>query len=407
MARVLVVGAGILGLATAARLARRGDEVIVVDKEPGIARHQTGRNSGVIHAGLYYPPGSLKARLGVAGAASMTTFAREHGVAVEVCGKLVVAVDQTELPQLQVLAERADANGVPARLIGPAEARDYEPNVTCVRALRVETTGIVDFRGVCGVLESQVTAAGGQIRLGHAFLGARSRHSEVRARIDVATAETSPNWDDLTADAVVVCGGLHADRIARSCGLDPEARIVPFRGEYFELAEAKADLVKSLIYPVPDPRFPFLGVHLTRMVHGGVHAGPNAVLALAREGYSWGTVDLGDVRDALFWPGLWQLARRNWRPGAREVARSLSRRRFAESLSRLVPGITADDLVPAPAGVRAQALLRDGSLVQDFLIQRAPRQVHVLNAPSPGATASLEIARHIESEVDAVLSSAG
>ncbi|MPV39165.1 L-2-hydroxyglutarate oxidase [Georgenia subflava] len=398
MTKVIVVGSGIVGLATAARLAARGDDVTVLEKERDLALHQTGRNSGVVHSGLYYPTGSLKARMGVAGAESMVAFARTHGVAVEQCGKLVVAVSDDELPGLHRLAERAVANGVPARLISAAEARDHEPHVSCVAALRVESTGIVDYRGVCEVLAEQVRAAGGAIRFGAEFLAARTEGTRVRARFTTSAGE-----EQLAADALVVCGGLHADRLARACGLEPEARIVPFRGEYFELTDAAVPLVQGLIYPVPDPRFPFLGVHLTKMVHGGVHAGPNAVLALAREGYRWRDVAPSDVADALRWPGLWELGRQNWRPGAREVARSVSKTLFARSLARLVPEIRREHLLRAPAGVRAQALRRDGSLVDDFLVQQAPGQVHVLNAPSPAATASLEIAAHLERQVDEAL----
>lgn len=398
MTRFIVVGAGIIGLATAARLAARGDEVTVLEKEADVAEHQTGRNSGVIHSGLYYPPGSLKATLGTAGARSMTEFAEEHGIAVETCGKLVVAVEEDEVARLALLAERGRANGVPVREISAAEAREYEPHVVCRAALHVESTGIVDYRGVCRALADQVRAGGGEILFGRAFRGARTEGARVRAWVDVLDGGQR---EEIVADALVVCGGLHADRLARACGLEPEARIVPFRGEYFELAPQAAELVNGLIYPVPDPRFPFLGVHLTKMVGGGVHAGPNAVLALAREGYRWRDVSPADVADALTWPGLWRLGARNWVPGAREVARSMSRSLFASSLARLVPEIGRDDLTPSPAGVRAQALRRDGALVDDFLIQTAPRQVHVLNAPSPAATASLEIAKHIERELDA------
>ena len=398
MTRFIVVGAGIIGLATAARLAARGDEVTVLEKEADVAEHQTGRNSGVIHSGLYYPPGSLKATLGTAGARSMTEFAEEHGIAVETCGKLVVAVEEDEVARLALLAERGRANGVPVREISAAEAREYEPHVVCRAALHVESTGIVDYRGVCRALADQVRAGGGEILFGRAFRGARTEGDRVRAWVDVLDGGQR---EEIVADALVVCGGLHADRLARACGLEPEARIVPFRGEYFELAPQAAELVNGLIYPVPDPRFPFLGVHLTKMVGGGVHAGPNAVLALAREGYRWRDVSPADVADALTWPGLWRLGARNWVPGAREVARSMSRSLFASSLARLVPEIGRDDLTPSPAGVRAQALRRDGGLVDDFLIQTVPRQVHVLNAPSPAATASLEIAKHIERELDA------
>lgn len=391
---VLVVGSGIVGLAVADRLAARGDRVMVLEKEADLAVHQTGRNSGVIHSGLYYTPGSLKARLCVAGGASMRAFAREHGVAAQTTGKLVVAIDDSERPALHRLAERARANGVRATLIGPAQARNFEPNVACVEALRVESTGIVDYRQVCRILAERVRTAGGEIRLNTTFLGAKTRGGSVRVQTD---------GSDLEVDAIVVCGGLQADRLAAACGLEPTARIVPFRGEYFELKPAAAALVAGLIYPVPDPRFPFLGVHLTKMVHGGVHAGPNAVLALAREGYRWSEVNARDVASALSWPGLWRLGRHNVVAGARELARSASKRLFARSLARLVPALTAADLTPSPAGVRAQALGRDGRLVDDFMLQLTTRQVHVLNAPSPAATASFEIARHIVTELDSSL----
>ena len=400
MAHVVVVGSGIVGLATAARLAARGDRVTVLEKEPVLAAHQTGRNSGVIHSGLYYPPGSLKATLGTAGAASMKAFAAEHGVAVRTTGKLVVAVTDDELPRLTVLAERAVANGVPARLVSAAEAREYEPNVACVAALRVESTGIIDYPAVCRVLAEAVEAAGGEVLLGHALVSATSPASAAEpVRVTVAHDGAT---HEITADSVVVCGGLHADRLARACGVEPGARIVPFRGEYFELTPGAAALVKGLVYPVPDPRFPVLGVRLTTMGHGGVHAGPNAVWALAREGYRWRDVDVRDVASALSWPGLWRLGARNVVPGAREVARSMSRSLFASSLARLVPGIERDDLVPSPSGVRAQALAKDGRLVDDFHVVTGPRQVHVINAPSPAATAALEIAEHIVGVLDSV-----
>lgn len=392
MARVVVVGAGIVGLAVAARLAERGDEVVVLEKEAALALHQTGRNSGVIHSGLYYAPGSLKAAFAAAGSRSMVAFAREHGVAVEVCGKLVIATSAAQLPGLHALAARAEANDVPAHLIAPAEARDFEPHVRCVGALRVESTGSVDYTGVCRALAGIVTDHGGEIRYSEQYAGAQTRG----AGVVVHTAR-----DAHRADALVACAGLHADRAALAAGVDPGARIVPFRGEYFELSPRAAALVNGLIYPVPDPRFPFLGVHLTRMINGGVHAGPNAVLALAREGYTWRDVDARDVGNALSWPGLWRMGAHNVVPGAREVLRSLSRRRFAASLAELVPGITAADLIPAPAGVRAQALTRNGALVDDFLLRSAPRQVHVINAPSPAATAALEIAGRVVRELDA------
>jgi L-2-hydroxyglutarate oxidase len=400
MSHVVVVGSGIVGLAVAARLAARGDEVTVLEKEDGLALHQTGRNSGVVHSGLYYAPGSLKATMATAGARSMVAYARDKGVAVDVCGKLVVATTEAEVPGLEKLADRAVANGVPARRLTPAEAREHEPHVRAVAALRVESTGIVDYPGICRALAADVEAAGGRILFSEEVLAARTVPDApgTPGRVEIRTTRA-----DREADALIVCAGLHADRLARACGLEPEARIVPFRGEYFELTPEAGELVRGLIYPVPDPRFPFLGVHLTRGVEGHVHAGPNAVLALAREGYTWTDVSPRDVADSLAWPGLWRLAARNLVPGAAEVGRSLSKHAFARSLARLVPGITAGDLVPAPAGVRAQALRRDGGLVDDFLVQASGRQVHVLNAPSPAATASLEIARHLVAELDAAL----
>ncbi len=401
MARVVVVGAGIVGLALGARLAARGDDVTVVDKADELAAHQTGRNSGVVHSGLYYAPGSLKARYAAAGAVSMVEYARSRGVAVEVTGKLVVAVTPDELGRLATLEARGRANGVPLARLTPAEAREVEPHVACVAALRVDTTGIVDYRGVCAALAADITAAGGRVLLGTPVIAARTTARGVQ--VLVGHGERPQDRETLEADLMVACGGLHADRLARASGVEPDARIVPFRGEYFELTPRAAALVRGLIYPVPDPQFPFLGVHLTRSVEGGVHVGPNAVLALAREGYTWRDISPTDVADALSWPGLWRLGAKAWRPGAREVARSLSRRLFAESLARLVPGITQDDLVPAPAGVRAQALQRDGSMVDDFLVRTGPRQVHVLNAPSPAATAALEIATHLERMADDAL----
>jgi L-2-hydroxyglutarate oxidase len=386
---VAVVGGGILGLAVARELTARGDRVTVLEKEDHWAGHQTGHNSNVVHAGLYYAPGSFKARMSVAGNRSIVDFAREHGVPVEVCGKLVVATNEAELPGLHALAERAEANGVPAKLISPAEAHAYEPEVACVGALRVESTGIIDFGGICRALVASLSDA--ELRLSTPALGIRpGRHGGV---------EIATGTDIVRADALVNCAGLHSDRVARLAGLTPRARIVPFRGEYFTLRPESAHLVRGLIYPVPDPTLPFLGVHLTRMLDGSVHAGPNAVLALRREGYRWRDVSMADLAETLRFPGLWRLARRYPRTAFDEVARSLSRRRFARSLARLVPAIGREDLVRAHAGVRAQALLPDGTMVQDFLIETAPNQVHVLNAPSPAATSCLEIAKHVADQV--------
>ncbi|WP_420121067.1 L-2-hydroxyglutarate oxidase [Nakamurella sp.] len=397
MTGVVVAGAGIVGLATAYELTRRGHRVTVLDKEPAVAAHQTGHNSGVIHSGLYYAPGSLKATLGVAGASSMRDFAVEHGVAVEICGKLVVATTRAQVPALLRLLERGRANGVPVTLISPEQAREYEPHVRCVAALRVETTGIVDFVGVCRTLVGLIERAGGQVRLGTEIVGVDGRFDAVT--VSTAGGGSGSGPAEIRAEQFVNCAGLHSDRVARLAGLDPAVRIIPFRGEYFELAPEQEHLVRGLIYPVPDPTLPFLGVHLTRMIRGGVHAGPNAVLALAREGYTWGDVRGRDIGDSLAWPGLWQLGKRYWRTGIGEVARSLSAKRFLASLRELVPDLPDGCLRPAPAGVRAQALHRDGRLVDDFYYERGIRQVHVLNAPSPAATAALEIGRRIAEEV--------
>lgn len=388
--RVVVVGGGIVGLATARALVDRGAHVTVLEKEDRVSAHQTGNNSGVIHSGLYYRPGSLKARMGTAGAESMLAFAREHAVPVDQCGKLVVATDQGQLPRLHDLHQRGEANGVPCRLIGPQEAREFEPEVACVAALRVESTGIVDYIGVSEALAHLVREHGGEIRLGTTVRGIRP----ITGAVEVETGSGSERFDFL-----VNCAGLHSDRIARLAGADPDIRIIAFRGEYYELAPAYAGLVRGLIYPVPDPSLPFLGVHLTRMIGGGVHAGPNAVLALAREGYRWRDVEPRDVWDAITWPGLWGLGKRYWRTGINEVRRSLSPRRFADSLSELVPAITPEALVPSHAGVRAQAMRRDGQLVDDFYFLRRERQVHVLNAPSPAATAALQIGLEVADQV--------
>lgn len=387
---IAVVGGGIVGLAAAHELATRGHQITVLEKEAGWARHQSGRNSGVIHAGLYYRPGSLKARLCTAGAQSMVAFAREHGVPVQVCGKLVVAVDDGELPRLHELARRAQANGVPAELVTPQRARELEPHVAGVAAMHVLSTGIIDYPAVAEMLAKLLQNLGAQLQLHTEVLGIQATDTGVRI---------STSTGDLTADAVVNCAGLHSDRVAQLAGLAPPATIVPFRGEYYELAAQASHLVRGLIYPVPDPAFPFLGVHLTRGIDGSVHAGPNAVLALRREGYRWRDVNPKDLADTLAFPGFWRLARRNVRAGAGEIARSLSRRRFADALARLVPAVQAEHLTRAEAGVRAQAMRADGSLVDDFLFVTAPRQVHVLNAPSPAATASLEIAKRIADEV--------
>jgi L-2-hydroxyglutarate oxidase len=389
--RYVIIGGGIVGLATARQIRRDHPDsaVTVVEKEHGWGAHQTGHNSGVIHAGVYYAPGSLKAELCKAGSRSMVAFCTENDIPVQVCGKLIVATDPAELPRLHALHERARANALPIRLITPAEAREYEPEVACVAALHVASTGIVNFGAVCARLAELLEGSGAELRTGERVTGIRA------ATTSAGPVVVRTTRGELQADVLINCAGLHADRIARLAGVRPPARIIPFRGEYYELRPERRGLVRGLIYPVPDPQFPFLGVHLTKMIDGSVHAGPNAVLALAREGYRWSSIRPGDLLDATTYGGLWRLGRRHWRYGVGEVRRSLSKRRFATSLARLVPAIAPDDLVKTEAGVRAQAIRPDGSLVEDFLIVRQDRQVHVLNAPSPAATSSLEIAKHI------------
>lgn len=393
-ARYVVIGGGIVGLAVADRLTTEYPEasVSVIEKEATWAAHQTGRNSGVIHSGLYYAPGSQKALMCRAGAKSMVEFAEREGIKHEVCGKLVVATSEDELPGLDRLHHRGLENGLAVTRLSPEQAREHEPHVNAIAALHVPSTGIIDFGEVCQALVRRLDAAGATLRLGTEVLGAD--------RTGAATI-VHTSRGDLTADTVVNCAGLHSDLVAQRLGHTPSARIVPFRGEYYELRPERSHLVQGLIYPVPDPDFPFLGVHLTRGVEGHVHAGPNAVLAFAREGYRWSTVVPRELFGTLTYPGFWRLARKNYRAGAREMARSASRRLFGDSLRRLVPDIRDDDLVPAPAGVRAQAMHRDGRLVDDFLIERDRGIVHVLNAPSPAATSSLEIAKHIVALLEA------
>ncbi|MGL5819713.1 MAG: L-2-hydroxyglutarate oxidase [Phycicoccus sp.] len=391
--RVAVIGGGIVGLAVAERVARdHPARITLLEKETGWAHHQTGRNSGVIHSGLYYAPGSAKARWCRAGAAALLDLAETAGVPHAVTGKLVVATDPRELPALTALEARGRANGLTVRRLAPAEARLVEPNVSAVAALHVAETGIVDYPAVCEVLATRLRTAGADLRTAARVVGGRAG---VDASVVLETTD-----GEVTADVVVNCAGLHVDRVARLLGHDPSVSIVPFRGEYRTLTTDAAALVRGLVYPVPDPALPFLGVHLTRGVDGLVHAGPNAVPALGREGYRWQDVSPGDLLDTARRRGAWRLARRQWRTGVDEIARSISRRRFGDAVRRLVPDIRDDDLRPAPAGVRAQAVRRDGTLVDDFLVERAGRVVHVLNAPSPAATAALEIARHVVGLLD-------
>ncbi|WP_093476524.1 MULTISPECIES: L-2-hydroxyglutarate oxidase [unclassified Streptomyces] len=382
---VLVIGGGIVGLSTAYAITRAapGTRVTVLEKEPGPARHQTGRNSGVIHSGIYYRPGSLKARYAVRGAAEMVKFCAEYGIAHAVTGKLIVATEREELPRLHALVQRGRENGIPVRELGPTQIAEYEPEVRGLAAIHVGTTGVCDFVGVARQLAH---ASGAEIRYG-------ARVVRVDRRPERGVAVLTASGEIVRARVLVNCAGLYCDEVARLTGDEPGVRIVPFRGEYYELA--RPELVRGLVYPVPDPAFPFLGVHLTRGIDGGVHIGPNAVPALAREGYDWGVVRPRELAGTMAWPGSWSIARQHWRYGAGELHRSLSKEAFLKAVRRLLPAAEAGDLVRAPAGVRAQAVLRDGTLVDDFLIREGARAVHVLNAPSPAATASLPIGREV------------
>src|SRR5450631_1879817 len=388
----VVVGGGIVGLAVAKALQELdpGRSTILVEKEPAVARHQTGHNSGVIHSGLYYTPGSLKARLVLAGSRDLQEYCTEHGAPFDIPGKLVVATGQGDLVKLDNLLERGRENSVPVRRADLDEVAEREPALRVLGALVVESTGRVDYRKVAAVLAEEVLARGGTIRCGESVQSVSTVSGEVRVHTDK---------DVILARRVAVCAGLHSDRLARSSGIDPGVRILPFRGEYSELVPERAGLVRGLVYPVPDPDLPFLGVHLTRGLDGVVHVGPNAVPALAREGYSWRVFSARDLADTLGYPGSWRLASRYGRVGIHEVTRSLIGRSLLNAAREMLPELSAKDLRRSMSGVRAQAVARDGRLVDDFLFRRAGAVLHVLNAPSPAATACLPIGRHIAGQL--------
>ncbi|MCZ7587290.1 MAG: L-2-hydroxyglutarate oxidase [Gaiella sp.] len=403
---VVVVGAGIVGLATARELLERQPRLrlAVLDKEAVVGAHQTTHSSGVVHRGVYYEPGSLKARLCVEGAERVLAYCDERGIPVRRCGKVVVATDGTEVARLDELHRRALANGVPgALLIGPERLRELEPHVAGIRALHSPETAVVDFALVAAALADDVRAAGGEILLAHEVVGLTSLQQTVarpgeRARVVVGVVVGTTSAE-VEADRVVVCGGVFADRLAALSGAPPEPAIVPFRGDYVVLRPERRHLVNGLVYPVPDPVFPFLGIHTTVRPDGEVWLGPNAVLALAREGYRRRDVSLRDVGDTLRSRGFRRLARRHWWIGAGEMARDLSLRLFVASARKLLPGLEAGDVLPGPSGIRAQALAPDGTLVDDFVFHEAEGVVHVRNAPSPGATSALAIARVIADRV--------
>lgn len=381
---VAIIGGGIVGLATAMKLTEqiRG-RVLLLEAETHLAAHQTGHNSGVIHSGLYYRPGSLKARNCTKGREALYRFCAEHNVAHERCGKIVVATSDAEIPALDELERRGKANGLSGlKRIGANEIKEFEPFTQGIAGLHVPETGIVDFVQVCQAYAEQAKARDTEIILGARVVGC-SRHP------DEIVLQTSRG--DYHCRNLINCAGLQSDRVARMCGVDPELRIVPFRGEYYELKPEKHHLVKNLIYPVPDPAFPFLGVHFTRMIHGGIEAGPNAVLAFRREGYSKSSFSFRDTMESFTYSGFWKMAARHWRMGLGEFHRSFNRNAFVRALNKLIPELSVQDIQPGGAGVRAQALQPDGRFSDDFCIRQAPHMIHVLNAPSPAATASLSI----------------
>jgi L-2-hydroxyglutarate oxidase len=385
---IAIVGGGIVGLGTALALVEQTSaRIVVLEAEGRLAAHQTGHNSGVIHSGLYYKPGSLKAKNCAEGRELMYRYCADNGIPHERCGKIVVATSEQELPALAELERRGTANGlVGLRRLGPVELRAHEPHVAGIAGLHVRETGIVDYTQVAESFAAKVRAAGGDVRLDAKVKGIRRIEAELGLTTTIG---------DVTARNLVNCAGLQSDRVARMCGVDPGVQIIPFRGEYYDLVPARWSLVRNLIYPVPDPRFPFLGVHFTRMIKGGVEAGPNAVLAFRREGYTRTSFRARDVLQMLGYRGFWRMARKYYDMGFAEMYRSLSKGAFLRALQRLIPELRAEDIHRAGAGVRAQAVDRAGNTVDDFRIVEAERMVHVLNAPSPAATASISIGRAI------------
>jgi len=382
---IAVIGGGIVGLATANALldARPGTRLVLLEAEDRLAVHQTGHNSGVIHSGLYYKPGSLKARYCVEGREAMYRFCAQFDIPHERCGKIVVATHESEFPRLEELHRRGEANGLKGiRWLKAEEIREYEPHASGLRGLHVPETGIVDYKAVASRLARLAQDRGATMKVASRVVGFRSTDTGLVLQTYA---------DEVRCKALVNCGGLQSDRVARMCGVNPGVRIVPFRGEYYELIPSRQSLVRNLIYPVPDPSFPFLGVHFTRMIGGGVEAGPNAVLAFKREGYRKSDIKLGDLAETLSYRGFWRMASRNWKTGMGEMWRSFSKHAFVKALQRLLPELRPADVVPGGSGVRAQAMDHSGNLLDDFHVVRAPRTIHVLNAPSPGATSSLRI----------------
>jgi L-2-hydroxyglutarate oxidase LhgO len=387
-AHVAIVGGGIVGLATAWQLTERYPQlrVLVLEKESAVGAHQTGHNSGVLHSGIYYKPGSLRAINCRKGKKAMEQFCAAHGVPYDICGKVIVAVNDAEVPRLMDIFERGQANDVSCELIGPERLKELEPHAAGVKAIHVPEAGIVNFRAACRKMAELVTSRGSEVRCSACVIGIHEIANEIAIETTAGT---------FSADYVVTCSGLQSDRVAKLTGAKPATKIVPFRGEYYELKPEAEHLCRNLIYPVPDPAFPFLGVHFTRMIEGGIECGPNAVLAFAREGYRKTDINLHDLAETLAFPGFRTLAMKYWRVGAGEMWRSWSKAAFVRALQHLIPEIRSEQLVPARAGVRAMAVEPDGTIVDDFVIQMSGRIVNVLNAPSPAATSSLNIGKLI------------
>jgi (S)-2-hydroxyglutarate dehydrogenase len=397
MHEYVVIGGGIVGLATAMAVGKKYPRarILVLEKERDVAQHQTGRNSGVIHSGIYYKPGSLKARFAVEGNRSMIEFCREHGIKHGVCGKVIVATKASEVPLLDNLFQRGLNHRLAVSRLSPEQVQEIEPYVSCVAGIKIPSTGIVNYREVSAKYVELIESNGGMVRSG-------TRVDRLREVNGTQVIKTSHG--EFEAGFVINCAGLFSDRVARFGGLNPDAKIVPFRGEYYELVPERRYLVKSLVYPVPNPDFPFLGAHFTRMIDGSVHAGPNAVLAFKREGYRRTDISCADLFETLTFPGFWKLARKHYRDGMMEMLRSVSKPAFVKAVQQLIPEVAEDDLVPTHSGVRAQALMADGRLVDDFLIVNGKNSIHVCNAPSPAATASLEIGRFIANQLPEVTS---
>jgi len=387
-----IIGGGIIGLSTAMALGKRypNARIVVLEKESRWAFHQTGNNSGVIHSGIYYKPGSFKAKFCRDGCQSMVEFCQEHGINHEVCGKVIVATEEQELPLLEKLYQRGLENGIKIIKISAEEVREIEPHVSCLAGIQVFSTGIADYKQVCQKYADLIEAKGGELRL----------NTKVEKIVETAQAQVlETNNGTFETRLLINCAGLYSDRVAKLGGVAPKAKIVPFRGEYYELVPEKRYLVKTLIYPVPNPNFPFLGVHFTRMIDGSVHAGPNAVLSLKREGYKKTDFDLRDFAEVMTYPGFWKLAAKHADEGFKEIIRSFSKAAFVHSLQKLIPEVQYEDVVPTHAGVRAQALMDDGKLVDDFLIVKGEKSIHVCNAPSPAATSSLEIGKAVVNQI--------